>query len=94
MLRRFEVTDLDGLADVFAKREIWEFPYGRTFSRLDPQEVGSTGLARPHGESCRRGATALCKAFEAQPGIEEGIQRLGYRKVRLMMQKTRRSVRR
>lgn len=32
-LRRFEKTDLDGLADVFAKREVWEFPYGRAFTR-------------------------------------------------------------
>ena len=32
-LRRFEATDLDGLADVFAKREVWEFPYGRAFTR-------------------------------------------------------------
>jgi RimJ/RimL family protein N-acetyltransferase len=32
-LRRFETTDLDGLADVFAKPEVWEFPYGRAFTR-------------------------------------------------------------
>ena len=32
-LRRFTTTDLDGLADVFAKPEVWEFPYGRGFTR-------------------------------------------------------------
>ncbi|MGI8663658.1 MAG: GNAT family N-acetyltransferase [Acidimicrobiales bacterium] len=32
-LRRFEANDLDGLADVFAKSEVWEFPYGRAFTR-------------------------------------------------------------
>lgn len=35
LLRRFEATDLDGLADVFAKREVWEFPYGRAFTRSE-----------------------------------------------------------
>lgn len=38
MLRRFEATDLDGLADVFAKREVWEFPYGRPFSRSETSQ--------------------------------------------------------
>jgi RimJ/RimL family protein N-acetyltransferase len=32
-LRRFVDTDLDELADVFAHREVWEFPFGRAFSR-------------------------------------------------------------
>ncbi len=32
-LRAFESTDLDGLAQVFAKQEVWQFPYGRSFSR-------------------------------------------------------------
>lgn len=32
-LRRFEETDLDGLARVFANRHVWEFPYGRGFTR-------------------------------------------------------------
>lgn len=26
LLRRFDETDLDGLARVFAKAEVWEFP--------------------------------------------------------------------
>lgn len=32
-LRRFRSSDLDGLAPVFAKREFWEFPYGRAWNR-------------------------------------------------------------
>lgn len=32
-LRRFEHDDLDGLAAVFANREVWQFPYGRAFTR-------------------------------------------------------------
>ena len=33
LLRRFESSDLDGLAAVFAKPEVWQYPYGRAFSR-------------------------------------------------------------
>lgn len=32
-LRRFEATDLDELASVFAKPAVWQFPYGRAFTR-------------------------------------------------------------
>src|SRR6476659_9569623 len=32
-LRRFAATDVDTLAVVFAKREVWEFPFGRAFTR-------------------------------------------------------------
>jgi RimJ/RimL family protein N-acetyltransferase len=32
-LRRFAPGDVDALAVVFAKREVWEFPYGRPFTR-------------------------------------------------------------
>lgn len=32
-LRRFQAGDLDELAEVFAKPEIWRFPYGRGFTR-------------------------------------------------------------
>lgn len=32
-LRRFEVSDLDELATVFAEPEVWAFPYGRGFTR-------------------------------------------------------------
>lgn len=34
-LRRFRAQDLDGLAAVFANPEVWEFPYGRAFSRAE-----------------------------------------------------------
>jgi RimJ/RimL family protein N-acetyltransferase len=32
-LRRFREDDLDPLARVFAKREVWQYPYGRGFTR-------------------------------------------------------------
>src|SRR3954470_2709472 len=32
-LRRFATTDVDALAAVFAKPEVWEFPFGRAFTR-------------------------------------------------------------
>jgi len=32
-LRRFRADDLDELAAVFAKREVWQHPYGRAFTR-------------------------------------------------------------
>lgn len=35
LLRRFAPTDLDALAAVFAKREVWEFPHGRAFTRAE-----------------------------------------------------------
>lgn len=34
-LRRFRPQDLDGLAAVFAKREVWQFPYGRALNRSE-----------------------------------------------------------
>jgi RimJ/RimL family protein N-acetyltransferase len=34
-LRRFERADADRLAVVFAKPEVWEFPYGRAFTRAE-----------------------------------------------------------
>ncbi len=36
-LRRFEAADLGGLAAVFAKPEVWEFPYGRAFTHEETQ---------------------------------------------------------
>lgn len=33
LLRRFELSDLDGLAAVFAHAEVWQYPYGRAFTR-------------------------------------------------------------
>lgn len=32
-LKRFEATDVDALALVFAKPQVWQFPYGRAFDR-------------------------------------------------------------
>lgn len=36
-LRRFEGSDLDELAAVFAHPEVWRFPYGRGFSRAETE---------------------------------------------------------
>jgi RimJ/RimL family protein N-acetyltransferase len=32
-LRRFRLEDLDGLAQVFAHPEVWQYPHGRAFTR-------------------------------------------------------------
>ena len=37
-LRRMQPSDLDALADVFAVREVWQFPYGRGFTRAETEE--------------------------------------------------------
>lgn len=34
-LRRFRPDDLDALAAIFAKREVWEYPYGRGLDRRE-----------------------------------------------------------
>lgn len=44
-LRRFEETDLDGLARVFAKAPVWEFPYGRAFTRQETSRFLEAQLA-------------------------------------------------
>lgn len=36
-LRRFDDDDLDALAAVFAKPEVWRFPYGRALTRTETQ---------------------------------------------------------
>jgi RimJ/RimL family protein N-acetyltransferase len=36
-LRRFVTTDADELATVFAKPEVWEFPFGRAFTRVETE---------------------------------------------------------
>ena len=45
LLRRFDETDLDGLARVFAKAEVWEFPYGRSFTRQETSSFLDAQLA-------------------------------------------------
>ncbi len=32
-MRKFEFSDLDGIAEVFSHPEVWQYPYGRAFSR-------------------------------------------------------------
>ena len=36
-LRRFTLGDLDELAGVFAHPEVWQFPYGRAFTRAETE---------------------------------------------------------
>ena len=36
-LRRFRRDDLDELAGIFAHPEVWEFPYGRAFTRAETE---------------------------------------------------------
>ncbi|MGH9259300.1 MAG: GNAT family N-acetyltransferase, partial [Acidimicrobiales bacterium] len=36
-LRRFDDDDLDELAAVFAKPEVWRYPYGRALTRTETQ---------------------------------------------------------
>jgi RimJ/RimL family protein N-acetyltransferase len=37
-LRRFRPDDLDELSIVFEKREVWQFPYGRAFTREETSD--------------------------------------------------------
>jgi RimJ/RimL family protein N-acetyltransferase len=50
MLRPFEPDDLDAIAAVFAKEEVWRFPYGRGYT----QEESAAFVARQaeHWELC------------------------------------------
>jgi RimJ/RimL family protein N-acetyltransferase len=43
-LRRFRPEDLYGLAAVFAKREVWLFPYGRAFNRSETADFLQTQM--------------------------------------------------
>lgn len=53
-LRRFRESDLDALATVFAKPEVWHFPYGRGLDRAETERF-LTGMAESwdtHGFGC------------------------------------------
>jgi len=41
-LRQFRESDLNGLAAVFAKPEVWEYPYGRGLTRRETQAFINT----------------------------------------------------
>jgi RimJ/RimL family protein N-acetyltransferase len=43
-LRRFQLDDLDELAEVFANPEVWRFPYGRSFSREETADFIDTQI--------------------------------------------------
>jgi len=47
-LRPFEPTDLDGLAAVFAHAEVWQYPYGRAFTREETAAFLHAQLAEWH----------------------------------------------
>ena len=44
-LRRFHGDDLDELSTVFAHREVWQFPYGRGFSRSETEHFLDAQIA-------------------------------------------------
>lgn len=50
LLRRFALDDLDALAAVFAKIEVWQFPFGRAFTRAETQGFLETQVA--HWDTC------------------------------------------
>ncbi len=52
-LRRFAAGDLDGLAAVFAKPEVWRFPYGRAFTRTETAAFLAAQIA--HWDTCAVG---------------------------------------
>ncbi len=52
-LRRFAETDLDGLAAVFAKPEVWMFPFGRAFTREETEGFLAHQIA--HWDTCAVG---------------------------------------
>ncbi len=49
-LRRFESDDLDALAAIFAKREVWQYPMGRGIDRDDTASFIAN--QRAHWEAC------------------------------------------
>ena len=50
VLRRFALDDLDALAAVFAKIEVWQFPFGRAFTRTETQGFLESQIA--HWDTC------------------------------------------
>ncbi|MEO6470002.1 MAG: GNAT family N-acetyltransferase [Acidimicrobiia bacterium] len=53
VLRRLAADDLDGLAAVFAKPEVWRFPYDRAFTRQETETFLAGQLA--HWDTCAAG---------------------------------------
>jgi RimJ/RimL family protein N-acetyltransferase len=53
-LRRFHAGDLDNLAEVFAKPEVWKFPYGRGLNRDETEAFlgGQIDGWRANGFGC------------------------------------------
>jgi RimJ/RimL family protein N-acetyltransferase len=53
-LRRFRASDLDELAAVFARDEVWRFPYGRGFTRAETAEFLDSQIEEwdAHGFGC------------------------------------------
>lgn len=53
ILRRFQQADLDALAAVFEKPEMWRFPYGRGFTRAETAMFLEAQIAE--WDACRLG---------------------------------------
>ena len=67
LLRPFEESDLDGLDDVFSNAEVWQFPYGRAFTREETSRFLNAQLAE--WEECGFGCwIAVLKSTQAPIG--------------------------
>lgn len=65
ILRPFEPSDLDALATVFAKPEVWEFPHGGGFTRA--QTSASLDRQLEHWEVCGFG----CWLAELRESVDQ-----------------------
>jgi RimJ/RimL family protein N-acetyltransferase len=63
-LRRFHVDDLDELAVVFAKPEVWRYPYGRAFDRSETQ--GFLDAQRREWDECGFGCWLAAERATSQ----------------------------
>lgn len=66
-LRQFAESDLDGLANVFSNAEVWQFPYGRGFTREETSRFLDAQLAE--WEECGFGCwIAVLKSTQSPIG--------------------------
>ena len=66
-LRRFEPADLSALAEVFAKPEVWRFPYGRGFSREETSTFLDGQLNALTGEPTALGVGLPLRRRQTEP---------------------------
>lgn len=84
-LRRFLASDVDGLAPVFAKPEVWRFPYGRGFTRdetadfvaAESRRVAALRLRMLAGQRAvepTRGRLRRLSVPQFLPGIQPAVE--------------------